>query len=107
LLTVADICPKQRDDQSAEQSTTAAGKVANLREVPPDRTREVPADPTNPALDDAKQKAALDPSSPKPHPRRLRRILLFLGPLLLAVAGLYFYLSSGRYVVGPEQPTTD
>jgi multidrug resistance efflux pump len=32
------------------------------------------------------------------HPRRLRRILLFLGPLLLAVAGLYFYLSSGRYV---------
>ena len=94
---MADIRPKQRDDQSAEQST-AAGKVANLREVPPDQAREAPADPPNPALDDAKQKANPDPSSPKPRPRRLRRILLFLGPLLLAVAGLYFYLSGGRYV---------
>src|SRR4051794_19624419 len=97
-LTMADIRPKQRDDHTVEASTAAARNVAKLREVPPDRAREAPADPPNPALDDIEPKAGSDPSSAKPRPRHLRRILLLLGPLLLAVAGLYFYLSGGRYV---------
>src|SRR3546814_11295372 len=37
--------------------------------------------------------------APRPAPRRwLRRFLLFLGPLVVAIVGGYFYVTGGRYV---------
>jgi membrane fusion protein (multidrug efflux system) len=40
------------------------------------------------------------PAAPaeKKRPKKLRRILLLLGPVAVVIGGLYFYLSGGRYV---------
>src|SRR5437868_1204435 len=93
---MADRRPKHRDD--AEQLAGDGGNVAKLREVQPDQGRETPSGTPQPPGEGADRTADRDVSSPRPRPRRLRRILLLIGPVLMVAAGLYFYLSGGRYV---------
>lgn len=70
-------------------------KITPLRDRAGETAREpTPSSPKPPA-------EALDQSSKgdvKTKPKRIRRALLLLGPLLLIAAGLYLYLSGGRYV---------
>lgn len=93
---MADRRPKHRDD--SEHLAGDGGNVAKLREVPPDQGRETPTGAPQPPADTVDPEAERDASSPQPRPKRLRRILLLLGPVLMVAAGLYFYLSGGRYV---------
>src|SRR4051812_31961362 len=93
---MADRRPKHRDH--AEQLAADGGNVAKLREVQPDQGREAPSGAPQPPSDGSDRKADEDVSSPQVGPRRLRRVLLLIGPVLMVAAGLYFYLSGGRYV---------
>lgn len=71
--------------------------ITPLRDRTGETAREPsPASPnpsTTEAPSDQPPKADL-----KAKPKRLRRVLLLLGPVLLVAAGLYLYLAGGRYV---------
>jgi membrane fusion protein, multidrug efflux system len=71
--------------------------VARLRK-PADQTAREPAGvPASPSLEPALDRPAAQRAK-SPRSGRLRRILISLGPAILVLVGLYFYLSGGRYV---------
>jgi len=88
---MAEVRPKhpKNDEQFAD-----GRNVAKLREVQPDEGREPSPDKLKPTTGIPEQPA----QSPQPRPKRLRRILLLAGPILMVAAGLYFYLAGGRYI---------
>jgi membrane fusion protein (multidrug efflux system) len=71
--------------------------VARLRKPAGETVREPARVPDSPSLDSALDRPAAQ-TAKAPRSGRLRRILLSLGPALLVLVGLYFYLSGGRYV---------
>jgi membrane fusion protein (multidrug efflux system) len=71
--------------------------VARLRKPAGDTAREPATVPDSPSLEPALDRPAAQ-TAKAPRSGRLRRILLSLGPALLVLVGLYFYLSGGRYV---------
>ena len=71
--------------------------VARLRKPAGETVREPARVPDLPSLDSALDRPAAQ-TAKAPRYGRLRRILLSLGPALLVLVGLYFYLSGGRYV---------
>ena len=71
--------------------------VARLRKPAGETVREPARVPDSPSLDSALDRPVAQ-TAKAPRSGRLRRILLSLGPALLVLVGLYFYLSGGRYV---------
>lgn len=99
---------RRRDEAPKPQDEAAPARPAlrSLREVPSE-PREIPAstperEPEPPAAPVAEpvQEAAPEASAGtgKARPKRLRRILLALGPIALIAGGGYMYLTGGRYV---------
>jgi membrane fusion protein, multidrug efflux system len=90
---------RKADDPQRDPSADDDNKITKLREGAPDQIPEEPAEARKNGNEAAQQTASAAPSqAPKPRPKRLRRMLLLLGPIVMAVGGLYFYLSGGRYV---------
>jgi membrane fusion protein (multidrug efflux system) len=73
--------PRRKPDDAQPVSRTDDDRVTKLREGRQEQVREEPVQ-----------------TAPKPRPKRLRRLLLLLGPVVMVIGGLYFYLSGGRYV---------
>jgi membrane fusion protein (multidrug efflux system) len=89
--------PRRKQHDVISDQLVDDDKITKLREDPPGQIREEPAQARNTEGTEA-QRAATTSQESKPRSKRLRRILLPLGPLLMVVGGLYFYLSGGRYV---------
>lgn len=78
----------------------AHGRTDNVTPLP-DRISETGREPSKePAQPDTKGPATQEaaPVETTQKPKRLRRILLLLGPVLLVAAGIYLYLAGGRFV---------
>jgi membrane fusion protein, multidrug efflux system len=89
--------PRHRQHDVTSEQLAGGNKIAKLREGAPGQIREEPAQARNTEGTEA-QRAATSSQESKPRSKRLRRILLLLGPILMVIGGLYFYLSGGRYV---------
>jgi membrane fusion protein, multidrug efflux system len=90
---MADVRPR-RDLEAPAPVSDPDENVRPLRERPGETARArqpTPQPPPGPAAD-----AASD--APARRPKRLRRILLALGPIAVLALGLWAYLAGGRYV---------
>src|SRR5215212_1011171 len=93
---MADV--RQKHSGDAEPSTTDGRNVAKLREVQPGKGREASPETPQPASDASARNPQETDSPPPRRPRRLRRVLLLLGPVFAIAAGFHLYLAGGRYV---------
>jgi membrane fusion protein, multidrug efflux system len=93
---MADVRQMHRED--AEPMTADGRNIAKLRKVQPEKVREASPDGPQPASDASARNPDETDSPPPPRPRRLRRVLLLLGPVLMIAAGVHLYLTGGRYV---------
>src|SRR4051812_43953966 len=93
--------PRPRDDAPEPQELAPQPRaLRNLREVPAEPVREIPAssperEPEPPAAPVAEPSPAAPEAAEetkKPRPKWLRRVLIALGPIVLLGAGGYLYL---------------
>jgi membrane fusion protein (multidrug efflux system) len=91
--------PRRKLNEGTSGTLSDDTKVTRLREGAPDQIPDETAEARKTGNEEAQQTASASPShTPKPRPKRVRRMLLLLGPIILAIGGLYFYLTGGRYV---------
>lgn len=78
----------------------AHGRTDNVTPLP-DRIGETSREPSKePVQPETKAPASQEAATVETtqRPKRLRRVLLLLGPVLLVAAGIYLYLAGGRFV---------
>ena len=88
-----------REPPTGDDRPPVDSPVHALREVgEPGEEVPAPTDRTTAPAADTESTVSEAPAKEPKKPRRLRRVLLLAGPLIVVGAGLYFYLSGGRYV---------
>ncbi len=88
-----------REPPTGDDRPPVDSLVHALREVgEPGEEVPAPTDRTTAPAADTESTVSEAPAKEPRKPRRLRRVLLLAGPLIVVGAGLYFYLAGGRYV---------